>query len=80
MFDLVFFMQGFTYGGFRFEKRIDIGIQKTSFRKCRRNLDFVTSAAAAANGGGSGSSVGFDVPFPSDYTELLEQVSLLLLC
>ncbi|KAG8382076.1 hypothetical protein BUALT_Bualt05G0038900 [Buddleja alternifolia] len=56
-----------TYGGFRIEKQKNISRQITIV--VRRNAEFVMSAG----GGESGSSVEFDVPFPSDYTELLHQ-------
>lgn len=41
--------------------------------KILKKLDFVNIAAS----GEGGSSVDFDVPFPGDYNELLQQVSLL---
>ncbi|KAI3453871.1 hypothetical protein Pfo_010534 [Paulownia fortunei] len=61
--------QGLIYGGFRIEREKNICSQRTIVRRFSRNLGFVISAAA----GESGSSVEFDVPFPSDYTELLKQ-------
>ncbi|KAK6129923.1 hypothetical protein DH2020_036317 [Rehmannia glutinosa] len=61
--------QGITYGGFRVEKEKNICKERTFVRRFSRNLDFVINAAA----GESGSSVEFDVPFPSDYTQLLMQ-------
>lgn len=56
--------QVFNYGGFHIEKQNNICCQRWI---AGRNLDFEFRAAAAA-----GESE-FDVPFPSDYDELLKQ-------
>ncbi|CAI9762561.1 unnamed protein product [Fraxinus pennsylvanica] len=54
--------KGYYFGGFPIKK--DEGKMKIL-----KKLDFVNNAAS----GESGSSVDFDVPFPSDYNELLQQ-------
>ncbi|KAL2234620.1 UNVERIFIED_CONTAM: hypothetical protein Sindi_1194200 [Sesamum indicum] len=63
--------QGLTYRGLGIEKQKNVCSQRTVLTGfSSRNLGFVISAA----GGKSGSSVEYDVPFPSDYTQLLQQV------
>ncbi|KAL8503462.1 hypothetical protein ACS0TY_022273 [Phlomoides rotata] len=59
--------KGFTYGGLRIGKQKSNCSRRTILHRCSRNLEF------SAAGGGSGSSVEFDVSFPNDYTQLLEQ-------
>lgn len=69
-------MQVFTYGGFQIEKQNNICRQRWIAGGSSRNLDFEFRAAAAA--GESGYSMEFDVPFPSDYDELLKQVCVFM--
>ncbi|KAL2527678.1 protein of unknown function (DUF1995) [Abeliophyllum distichum] len=61
--------KGFCFGGFPVKKDGGICIQRIGISKILKKLDFVNNAAP----GESGSSVEFDVPFPSDYFELLQQ-------
>ncbi|KAK4422474.1 hypothetical protein Salat_1829900 [Sesamum alatum] len=63
--------QGLTYRGLLgIEKEQNVYSQTTILPRFSRNLGFVISAG----GGKSGSSLEeYDVPFPSDYTELLHQ-------
>ncbi|KAL2551138.1 hypothetical protein Fot_12668 [Forsythia ovata] len=61
--------KGFCFWGFPAKKDGGICGQRIGISKILKKLDFVNNAAS----GESGSSVEFDVPFPSDYFELLQQ-------
>ncbi|KAL3645780.1 hypothetical protein CASFOL_010960 [Castilleja foliolosa] len=61
--------KGLSFGGFRVEKDKSICKYRPIVRKFSRNFEFLNNAAS----GESGSYVDFDVPFPSDYTQLLNQ-------
>ncbi|CAK9183954.1 unnamed protein product [Ilex paraguariensis] len=61
--------KGLDIRDFQIKQDVGFGGERiATYKKCR-NLDFVTNSVS----GDSGSSVGFDVPFPIDYSELLEQ-------
>ncbi|KAH6825507.1 LOW PSII ACCUMULATION protein [Perilla frutescens var. hirtella] len=64
--------QVLSYRGFGIEKQSNICCLRSIGRGSSRNLDFHGGAAAAA-AGESGYSREFDIPFPSDYDELLKQ-------
>lgn len=55
------------------ERGLNLCSRKIAEYKNSRRLDFVTNVVS----GNSDDSVGIDVPFPNDYSELLEQVSSL---
>ncbi|KAL7182387.1 hypothetical protein ACSBR1_041153 [Camellia fascicularis] len=61
--------QGFRCRSFKIKKGLNLYSRKISEYNISRKLDFVTNSIS----GNSDTSVGFDVPFPSDYSQLLEQ-------
>ncbi|KAI7995303.1 hypothetical protein LOK49_LG11G01987 [Camellia lanceoleosa] len=66
---LPYYPQGFRCRSFKIKKGLNLYSRKISEYNISRKLDFVTNSIS----GNSDTSVGFDVPFPSDYSQLLEQ-------
>ncbi|CAL5432090.1 unnamed protein product [Camellia sinensis] len=66
---LPYYPEGFRCRSFKIEKGLNLYSRKISEYNISRKLDFVTNSIS----GNSDTSVGFDVPFPSDYSQLLEQ-------
>lgn len=61
-------MQGFNCRGFGVKRDVNVCLGRVGTRKISRMVSTSVS-------GDSGASVEYDVPFPSDYSQLLEQVS-----
>lgn len=71
----------FISRGFRIEKQKKVCSQKTTVGNgFSRNVafEFRAAAAAAAGGGKDAYSSELETPFPSDYDELIMQVSVTL--
>ncbi|KAL7164722.1 hypothetical protein ACSBR2_040595 [Camellia fascicularis] len=66
---LPYYPQGFRCRSFKIKKGLNLYSRTISEYNISRKLDFVTNSIS----GNSDTSVGFDVPFPSDYSQLLEQ-------
>ncbi|KAF5938760.1 hypothetical protein HYC85_023019 [Camellia sinensis] len=66
---LPYYPEGFRCRSFKIKKGLNLYSWKISEYNISRKLDFVTNSIS----GNSDTSVGFDVPFPSDYSQLLEQ-------
>ncbi|XP_028058505.1 uncharacterized protein LOC114262338, partial [Camellia sinensis] len=65
---LPYYPEGFRRRSFKIKKGLNLYSRKISEYNISRKLDFVTNSIS----GNSDTSVGFD-PFPSDYSQLLEQ-------
>ncbi|XP_052170110.1 protein LPA3 isoform X2 [Diospyros lotus] len=61
--------QGCNCRSFNIDKGVNLASRKSVALNVSRNLDIATNSVS----GNSDASVGFDVPFPGDYSELLEQ-------